>query len=489
VLLQRVEIADGPGLDEFASIAHLAGAVRELVAEASVLVPRLAGRTVWMVNSTARGGGVAEMLPTIVRLMRELGVRTEWVVIGADDPAFFVLTKHIHNLIHGEGVPELGEAERALFERVNRDNAAELRGLLQPGDILVVHDPQPAPLARMVADVQPLLKIWRCHIGLDAQNVATRAAWDFLAPYLGVYDRAVFSAQEYIPRELSDRAAVIHPGIDPLASKNRDLTLHRAVEALTNGGVAAPPGPTVNPPFSQLAQRILPDGRFAPANIEDIGLLTRPIVTQVSRWDRLKGFLPLMSSFASLKRSVYGGDVDSDPRHRRRLDLVRLVLAGPDPESIQDDPEGQEVLAELRTTYMKMHPAIQDDIAVLALPMRSLEENALLVNALQRASTIIAQNSLREGFGLTITEAMWKRVPVLSNSRACGPRQQVRDGLDGRLVDDPEDERGLCRALDDMLSDPARLERWGRSAQRHAHDRFLVFTQLREWGRLIGELV
>jgi trehalose synthase len=121
--------------------------------------------------------------------------------------------------------------------------------------------------------------------------------------------------------------------------------------------------------------------------------------------------------------------------------------------------------------------------------MESRDENAILVNALQRASTLVVQNSLREGFGLTIAEAMWKRVPVLSNARACGPRQQVRDGLDGRLVRDPEDEAELRLALDDMLSDPRRLEQWGRAAQRHVHDRFLLFTQLRDWGRLIGELI
>lgn len=477
-------------LDDFASVAHLAGSVHELRAEAESIVPRLAGRTVWMVNSTAQGGGVAEMLPPLVSVLRDLGIRTEWVVIGSDEPAFFVLTKHIHNLIHGVGEPVLGEAERALFERVNRANADALRQRVRPGDVVVVHDPQPMPLAGMLRDVGSLVAVWRCHIGLDEENAATRAAWEFLAPYVPAYDRAVFSAPEYIPRAFGTRATVIYPGIDPLSPKNRELTLHAAVEALSNGGVISAPGPTVNQPFTRLARRVLADGGLAPANVlEDIGLLTRPIVTQVSRWDRLKGFLPLMRAFASLKRTIYDGDVKADPLHRRRLDLVRLVLAGPDPDAIQDDPEAQEVFEELRAEYAGTHPAIQDDIAILALPMASRDENAILVNALQRASTIVVQNSLREGFGLTIAEAMWKRVPVLSNTRACGPRQQVRDGLDGRLVRDPEDEAELRVTLDDMLSDPRRLEQWGRAAQRHVHERFLLFTQLRDWGRLIGELL
>lgn len=489
-MLETVTVEDRHILDHARSIAHLAGAVRELEAEAARIAPRLEGRTVWLVNSTARGGGVAEMLPPIITVLREFGVRTEWLVIGSDEPEFFPLTKHIHNLIHGEGEPRLGPAERDLFERVNRKNADELRRLLSPGDVLVVHDPQPLPLASMLGDDARVATVWRSHIGLDESNTATRAAWEFLAPYLSAYDRAVFSAPEYIPRALDCRATVIHPGIDPIAPKNHELTLHAAIEALCNGGLVSCPGPTVHPPFSALTQRVLPDGRLAPANaIEDIGLLTRPIVTQVSRWDRLKGFMPLMRAFANLKQSVLTGDRDSDPVHRRRLELVRLVLAGPSPVAIQDDPEAQGVLDELSEAYTALQPAIQDDIAILALPMRSIDENALIVNALQRASTIVVQNSLREGFGLTIAEAMWKRVPVLSNSRACGPRQQIRDGLDGRLVRDPEDLDELERALDEMLADPERLETLGRAAQRSVHDHFLIFTQLRAWGRLLGEIL
>ncbi|MGH7577227.1 MAG: glycosyltransferase, partial [Longimicrobiales bacterium] len=169
--------------------------------------------------------------------------------------------------------------------------------------------------------------------------------------------------------------------------------------------------------------------------------------------------------------------------------LVRLVLGGPAPDAVQDDPEAKDVFDGLTAEYTELHPAVQDDIAIIALPMRSVDENALIVNALQRASTIVVQNSLREGFGLTIAEAMWKRVPVLSNSRACGPRQQIRDGIDGRLVQDPEDIDALERALDEMLADPHALERLGRAAQRSVHDRFLLFTQLRAWSRLLDDML
>jgi trehalose synthase len=485
--LQLVQASWEYGLADYETIASLAAATAELKTEAAAVVKRLAGRTVWLVSSTATGGGVAEMLWPIVRLLRDLGVNAEWAVIGTREPAFFEVTKRIHNLIHGVGDPDLSSSDRELFEWVNRENAEALGELVRPGDIVVVHDPQPLPLAALLRQSVPVLTIWRCHIGLDSENAATRAAWGFLAPYLGAYDQSVFSAPEYIPERLAGRATVIHPGIDPLSPKNRELALRETVEVLCNSGLIPYPSPTVHPLYPALVRRILPDGQLGPANgRESIGLLTRPVVTQISRWDRLKGFLPLMRAFAALKQAPPGGGLTGDPLQHRRLELVRLVLAGPEPAGVADDPEAAGVLDEMRSAYALLPSAVQEDVALLLLPMHSPEQNALMVNALQRASTIVVQNSLREGFGLTLTEAMWKRVPVLSNSRACGPRQQVRDGLDGRLVRDPENETELRDAMIEMLADSDARQRWGRTAQRHVHDRFLVFAQLRSWAHLIG---
>ena len=485
--LQLVPIGVSHGLEDYEANVHLAAATAELRTETAAIVSRLSGRTVWLVSSTATGGGVAEMLPPIVKLLRDLGINTQWIVIGSTEPGFFELTKRIHNLIHGTGDPRLGTPERELFERVNRENAMALGELVSAGDILIVHDPQPVPLAGMLRGVVPLLTVWRCHIGLDIENSATRAAWDFLGPYLDAYDQAVFSAPEYIPERLAGRATVIQPGIDPLSQKNRELGLRETVEVLCNGGLIPAPSPVVHEPYAAQAQRVLSDGRHAAMKDgESLGLLTRPIVTQVSRWDRLKGFLPLMRAFAILKQSAESADSQGDALHRRRLKLARLVLAGPDPAGVADDPEAINVIEELRGSYAEMPPAVQRDIALVMLPMQSTEQNALMVNALQRASTIVVQNSLREGFGLTIAEAMWKRVPVLTNSHACGPRQQVRDGLDGRLVRDPEDEGELQRVLNEMLADTQGRQRWGRTAQRHVYDRFLVTAQLRSWARLLG---
>ena len=180
------------------------------------------------------------------------------------------------------------------------------------------------------------------------------------------------------------------------------------------------------------------------------------------------------------------GEESLDPR---RIDLARLVLAGPVPSAVDDDPEGKEVLAELIELYRSLPAAVQEDVALLSLPMENPEQNASMVNALQRASSVVVQNSIREGFGLTVTEAMWKHVPVLTNRQACGPRHQVRDSIDGCVIGDPENVEELAAGLDAMLASPGRREYRGRNAQRHVHERFLIFTPLREWLDLLSELI
>jgi len=484
----RVEPRRGLSLDDYEAVAHLSAAVRDLRREARRLVPRLHGRRIWMVNSTRAGGGVAELLPPLVNLMCELGVDTRWLVMEPAEPAFFQLTKRLHNLIHGLGDPGLGAADRELYQRVSRDTAETLRTEVGPGDILVAHDPQPMGAGAMLRETTGVAAIWQCHIGLDRETPQTRAAWAFLGEYAPAYDRAVFSAPDYIPRCLAGRATTIHPAIDPLSHKNRDLPIHKLVGILANAGLIQPCGPPLTPAFSDPARRLEPDGAWAPATArEDIGLLVRPIVTQISRWDRLKGFLPLMHGFVALKQSLHERP-DLEGRDRRVLELARLVLAGPDPAAVADDPEGREVLAEIGQAYGRLEPALQDAIVILSLPMTSGKHNALMVNALQRCSDVVAQNSLSEGFGLTVTEAMWKRVAVMG-TRAVGPRRQIRAGLDGCLVENPEDPGEIARTLEQLLRDQPRREALARSAQQRVHDEFLVFTQIRHWLELINDVV
>jgi len=478
-VIETVPIDEPHGLDDYAELVHLHEAVRALRAEAASLVARLAGRKVWMVNSTAHGGGVAEMLPKLVSLLNELGVETEWVVMGTDQPDFFDLTKRLHNLVHGSGDPGLDDEDRALYGAVSSENAAEMKQRLGRDDVLVIHDPQPLGMGALLKQELGLPFLFRCHIGLDHDGPETRAAWGFLHPFASACDHAIFSTAEYIPGFLAGRASVIRPAIDPLSFKNRELSVHKVAGVLKNAGIARSRHPVVPSPWQEPVFRLLPDGAFAAMNEEtEVGIPFRPIVTQISRWDRLKGFEPLLAAFVRLKETL--GQRDASPRHLRRLRHVRLVLAGPDPAAVADDPEALGVLADLTEAYRSLPHWIQEDVALLSLPMGSREENAMMVNALQRCSSIVVQNSVQEGFGLTVTEAMWKQC-ALAGSRACGIRQQIRDGIDGRLIPDSRDPEGIAELLNEMLDDLPGRQRFGRSAQRRVHDEFLVFGQVRRW--------
>lgn len=467
-------------LDNYAAYAHLRSAVAATRADAEQAAPLLQGRTIWMVNSTAQGGGVAELLPPQISLFCQLGLDVRWVVLESERQEFFQFTKRLHNLIHAAPEELPTPADRELYETVNQAEADALARMVQPGDIVVVHDPQPAALGAYLKQQCGVRTIWRCHIGVDEITAGTRAAWRFLQPYTETYDSAVFSLADYSPDYLRDKAHVIHPSIDPLTHKNRELSLHKLVGIMSGADLVVPHWPLVTPPFDHRARRLQSDGELAPATEpEDIGLLARPIIMQVSRWDRLKGFAPLLEGFVELKAGRYTDVVDE--RHTRRIDMVRLILAGADPGAIPDDPEAQDVFGELKQRYIELPPVFQRDIAILALPVESRKDNALMVNALQRAADIVAQNSLREGFGLTVTEAMWKRAAVLGSAAACGVRFQVRDDVDGRLVSDPTDPAEIARVMFEMLGNPECLEEYGRNGQYRAHDQFLIFSELRQW--------
>ena len=481
-----VDVTRGITLDDYAAVGHLAREVDGVRQAARRVAPRLDGRTVWMVNSTAVGGGVAEMLPTVVSLLTELGVATKWAVIESPHPEFFVLTKRLHNMIHGVVEQPLTSGDHTLYDEVSRVNADALASLVGPRDIVVAHDPQPLGAVALLGRRLGVTTIWRCHIGLDHETPATHAAWSFIEPYAATYSRAVFSSASYVPRFLAGRATIMHPTVDPLDHKNRDLSVHKLVGVLCDAGLATPHWPLIAPPFPEQAERLQADGTLAPATVpEDIGVLGRPIVTQVSRWDRLKGFAPLLEAFRRLKQRPRGHLPD---RHRRTIAAARLVLAGPATGSIADDPEALEVFAELRASFMALEPELRSDVAVVCLPMASRKYNALMVNALQRASSVVVQNSLREGFGLTVTEAMWKSIPVLANTRATGLREQVRNDIDGILVRDPEDTDAVADGLDRMLADPALREIYGQNAHRRVRDQFLIFNQLHGWLDLLDHV-
>jgi trehalose synthase len=488
-MLEFVKVTSNITLDDYAAVAYLMGAVHNLRNAAEMLLPKFRCRTVLMLNSTARGGGVAEMLPRIVQTLNELGVTTQWAAMKVARPEFFKLTKRLHNLIHGHGDPALTADDKQLYEEVNHGVADALQPHLKSGDVLVIHDPQPLGVAAVLKNKLDVHIIWRCHIGVDFASQATRAAWEFLKPYAEACDHSVFSAPEYVPYYLAGRASVIHPGIDPLSHKNRNLTPHKLTGILCNAGLAIERQPVLTPPFSRPATRLQPDGTFGPAvSPDEIGFLYRPIVAQISRWDRLKGFGPLLAGFVRLKQKLRETGSSLAPRDRRRIEIARLVLAGPEANSVQDDPESREVLEELRQAYRKLEPKFQKDIALLSLPMESKKENELMVNAIQRCASIVVQNSLQEGFGLTATEAMWKGTPVLG-TEACGLRQQIRDGIDGRLIRNPEDPREIADYLEEMLSNYAERERLARNAQRRVFLEFLVFVQVEQSMHVVARCI
>ncbi len=466
-----------PSLATYATDPRFSTLVAELRSEAAQALPAVRGR-VWMVNSTATGGGVAEMLPGVINLLRELGFKVSWAVMGSDRPEFFRLTKRIHNLLHGvaEAGTDLGPADASLLESVGRANAEALAPHLGPEDLLVVHDPQPLAMGKHLVEQCGVRAIWRCHVGLDERNAATRAAWRFLRPWIEGYASAAFSAPEYIPSFLTGRASVLYPGIDPFSHKSRDLTVSKLMGILVNAGLQTAYQPVPTPDFPTPVRRLMPDGSLAVPG--EIGLLFRPIVLQVSRWDRLKGWRPLLDAFVGLKAEARAGQVEGlSSRNRRRLELARLVLAGPDPASVADDPEGVAVWRELQEAYLALDPVDQADIALLDLPMDSRKHNALIVNALQRCATVVVQNSVREGFGLTVTEAMWKRHAVLGTT-AVGIRTQLRDRIDGLLTQDPHDASEIATHLRTLLTSPRLRYEMGSRAQRRVHDRFLVFSQV-----------
>jgi trehalose synthase len=397
------------------------------------------------------------------------------------------LTKRLHNLIHGagEGNDLLNGADRQLYESVAEASYEAIRSLVLPSDLLVIHDPQPLALGTLLKSRLNLPAVWRCHIGLDEKLPSTQTAWEFLRPYAQIYDHSVFSASEYVPDYLEDRSSIIYPAIDPLSYKNRYLRADRLASILSNAGLAMSAAPTLANPFPEQAQRLQPDGTFGPATLPDeIGFLYRPTITQVSRWDRLKGFQPLLEGFIRLKKSFNGGSSYRSYRQRRRVEILRLILVGPDPASIQDDPEGCEVLNDLCLTCTRLDPEIQKDVALLTLPMNSRQDNALMVNALQSVSSVVAQNSLREGFGLTLTEAMWKGTPVFGTS-ACGLRQQIRDRVHGRVINCPADPDEIAQVMGDMLRADEEISLWSRNAQARVHQKFLIFSQIKSWLRVI----
>jgi trehalose synthase len=352
----------------------------------------LDGRVVWNINSTAQGGGVVELLRSLVPYARGTGVDARWVVIEGP-PEFFALTKRIHNRLHGaegDGGP-LDEAARRAYERVMAENLAGFPGEVREGDVAIVHDPQPAGLVSALR-AQGASVIWRCHVGIDNPNERAREAWAFLLPYLDDADAYVFSRESFAWHGLDrDRLAVIPPTIDVFAPKNVDLDPETVSAVLSTAGViddGLEHGPVTFERLDGTPGRVERRARL----FEDEPLQPdTAIVLQVSRWDALKDPLGVIRGFVEHVPPDTG---------------AHLVYAGPAVEAVADDPEGAAMLREAIGLRERLAEQDRRRVHLASMPMEDADENAIMINALQRHSRVIVQKSLAEGFGLTVAEAM-----------------------------------------------------------------------------------
>jgi len=433
----------------------------------------LDGRTLWSVNSTARGGGVAEMLRSLIGYARGAGIDARWAVIDGDDE-FFRITKRLHNRLHGhagDGGP-LGASERAAYERRSTANAQALLERVQPRDVVLLHDPQTAAI------VPPLVEagipvIWRAHIGIDTPNDRAREAWSFLIPYVDPADAYVFSRESFAWEGLDrGKITLIPPSIDAFAPKNQVMSFTGITATLRAAGLAVDHPHPVRAVFERL------DGsvgtvEHAARLVEEAPLrLDVPLVAQVSRWDRLKDPAGVLAGFVE---------------HVPSADEPHLVLAGPDVMAVADDPEGAEVFAEAEAAWNRLSPGDRGRVHLALLPMVDADENAVIVNALQRRADVVVQKSLAEGFGLTVAEAMWKGRPVVA-SAVGGIQDQIEDGTTGRLVD-PEDLAAFGSRVGELLADPHAAERMGQAAQMRVRDLFLGARHLGQYVELLGRVL
>lgn len=379
--------------------------------ELFLLAEHLRGRDVQNINSTAVGGGVAEILTRMIPLLKQLGIEARWDVIKGNEK-FFAITKKFHNGLHGVPV-EIDDEEFDLFLEVNRENAREIAF----GDVVFVHDPQPVALVEKRGEIGKNW-IWRCHIDFSKPDMRI---WKFLEHYVNLYDAAVFSAPAFA-RKLDINQVLISPSIDPLSDKNKEL-----------------PEEVV-------------DSIFQRFGIDQ----SRPVVTQISRFDYLKDPVGVIKAYKIAKK---------------RVD-VQLVLAGGD---ATDDPEGPMVMQQV------LEEADKDkDIFVLFLPPASDIE----VNALQRGSTAVLQKSLKEGFGLTVAEALWKSKPVIAGAVG-GIPLQIAHKYSGILTHSIE---GTAHWIKQLVNEPEYARKLGVNGREHIKNNFLITRHIKDYLLLFSSL-
>lgn len=402
------------------SYLEFAGA--DALEELRELAEPFRGARVLHVNATAFGGGVAELLGSVVPLMRDLGIDAQWQVLHGSDE-FFGVTKSIHNALQGAPVAWTWEHQEMYLEKL-RENALAFEG---DWDFVIAHDPQPAALLGFVEEGPQNLRgdtkwIWRCHIDLTDAN---SLVWEFLRPYVERHDASVWTMPEFVPPSLEmPEVRVVPPAIDPTAVKN--LPLER-------------------PFVDELCRQYGLD-------------LERPIMCQVSRFDPWKDPLGVIECFRKVREEVPG---------------LQLLLAG---SMATDDPEGFH--------YWDLTEQARGDDPDIHLVSNIQQVGSVQINAFQRASDVVVQKSIREGFGLTVSEALWKARPVIGGD--CGGiKIQVRDGMDGYLVSSVDE---CAEHAVELLQDAERADTMGKQGREHVRERFLTTRLVADWLRLFDDL-
>ena len=359
------------------------------------------------ISSTFYGGGVTEILTPLTLMMNALGIATSWHLIQGT-PAFFACTKKLHNTLQGDPMA-FSDEEIAIYEQVVSENALRLH--LEDCDVVAVHDPQPLPLVGHFTD-RSMPWLWQCHIDLSTPNAAV---WNYLRSFVERYNVAIFSLPEYA-QALAVEQRFVAPAIDPFSAKNTEMSEDESLACLVRHCIR----------------------------------VDRPVITQISRFDRWKDPMGVIEAFR---------------RARAEVDCT-LVLLG---NNATDDPEGQVMLETIRH-------AVDDGIIVLTA------DDPLLVNALQRQAAVVLQKSTREGFGLTVTEAMWKGAVVVGGEVG-GIRRQIQDGENGFLVSTVDQ---AARRIVQVLKDPGLRQRMGARARESVRERFLLSRLLEDWLDLLA---
>ncbi len=447
--------------------------VQQALTAAATFRSWLGERTIWNVSSTAVGGGVAEMLVPLLSYSRSLGVRIRWLIMDAEPP-FYLVTKRLHHALHGspgDGSSLDAEAAR-IYEATSKANAEALFRYVRPGDVALLHDPQTAGL------VPPLIErgvavIWRCHIGHDEVTDEVERGWSFIADDLRPAHAYVFSRSGYIPRTLdAEKAHIVQPSIDPMSPKNQPLDDGAGYAILHHVGLITGPTPAHGPRFMRTdgsagkVSRRADITRHGPAPTPDT-----PLVVQISRWDPLKDMVGVLRAFARL--------VEED-----RAGNARLLLAGPDVSGVTDDPEGPAVFGAAAAIWRALPERARARIDLCMLPTDDIEENAAIVNAIQRRAAVVAQKSIHEGFGLTVTEAMWKSRPVIA-SAVGGIRDQIDHRVHGLLLDDPNDLRTFGDYVSELLFERPVAARYGAAAREQVREKFLGVRHLLQYADIL----